>query len=142
MPRKTGVYRATEAGGETVRAFIPNPLPPSDPPLRFDEPLTQSLNDATAAIGRLAVAALMVPSAEWFLYGFVRKEAVISSQIEGTQATLQDVVEFEATDRAEHPEDVQEVCNYLDALNYARRELSRPKGLPLSTRLLCGATSD
>jgi Fic family protein len=94
------------------------------------------LNDAIAAVGRLAVATLRVPSTEWFLYGFVRTEAVISSQIEGTQATLQDVVEFEATDRAEHPEDVQEVCNYLDALSYARKELSRPKGLPLSTRLL------
>jgi Fic family protein len=139
MPRKTGIYRTTGGGEETVRAFVPNPLPPSDPPLELDESLTQALNDATAAVGRLAVAALMVPSAEWFLYGFVRKEAVISSQIEGTQATLQDVVEFEATDRAEHPEDVQEVCNYLDALNYARKELSRPKGLPLSTRLLCGA---
>jgi Fic family protein len=139
MPRKTGIYRSTEAGGETVRAFIPNELPPRDPPLRLDEALTQSLNDATAAVGRLAVAALMVPSADWFLYGFVRKEAVISSQIEGTQATLQDVVAYEATERSDHPEDVHEVCNYLDALNYARRELSRPKGLPLSTRLLCGA---
>ena len=139
MTRKTGIYRTTQAGGETVRAFIPQELPPRDPPLRLDEPLTQSLNDASAAVGRLAVAALMVPSADWFLYGFVRKEAVISSQIEGTQATLQDIVEYEATNRTGHSEDVREVCNYLDALNYARRELSRPKGLPISTRLLCGA---
>jgi Fic family protein len=139
MPRKTGVYRTSQAGGETVRAFIPSPLPPNNPPMRLDEPLTQVLHDATTAVGRLAVAALMAPSADWFLFGFVRKEAVISSQIEGTQATLHDVAEFEATDRAKHPEDVQEVCNYLDALDYARRELSRPKGLPISTRLLCGA---
>jgi len=91
------------------------------------------------AISRLAVAGVMVPSAGWFLYGFVRKEAVITSQIEGTQATLEDVVTFEATDEAANPDDVLEVCNYVDALSYARRELSRPSGLPLSTRLLCEA---
>jgi Fic family protein len=79
----------------------------------------------------------MVPSADWFLYGFVRKEAVISSQIEGTQATLRDVLTFEATQKTEHPADVEEVCNYVDALTWARREIARPQGLPLSTRLLC-----
>ncbi len=88
-------------------------------------------------MGRLAVAGQMVPSAAWFLYGFVRKEAVISSQIEGTQATLQDVLTFEATQKSERPADVEEVCNYVDALTYARRELARPTGLPISTRLLC-----
>ena len=78
----------------------------------------------------------MVPSTDWFLYGFVRKEAVITSQIEGTQATLPDVVTFEATDRAERFEDVQEVCNYVDAFAYARVQLTDPNGLPLSIRLL------
>lgn len=81
----------------------------------------------------------MVPSTSWFLYGFVRKEAVLTSQIEGTQATLRDVVAFEATDETKLPEDVEEVCNYVDALTYARRQLSRPDGLPLSSRLLCEA---
>ena len=76
----------------------------------------------------------MVPSTDWFLYGFVRKEAVITSQIEGTQTTLLDVVTFEATDRAERFEDVQEVCNYVDALTYARVQLTDPNGLPLSIR--------
>jgi Fic family protein len=71
------------------------------------------------------------------LYGFVRKEAVVSSQIEGTQATFQDVLNFEATQQSDRPNDVQEVCNYVDGLTYARREIARPKGLPLSTRLLC-----
>lgn len=79
----------------------------------------------------------MVPSAGWFLYGFVRKEALVSSQIEGTQATLQDVLTFEATQQAERPADVEEVCNYVEALGYARRELARPRGLPLCVRLLC-----
>jgi Fic family protein len=81
----------------------------------------------------------MVPSPDWFLYGFVRKEAVISSQIEGTQASLADVLEFEATSKTKRPEDVEEVCNYVEALSWARRELSKPKGLPISARLLCQA---
>ena len=89
------------------------------------------------AIGRLDVAGAMVPSPDWFLYGFVRKEALVSSQIEGTQATLQDIVTYEATHRSEHPADVEEVCNYVDALAYARKELANPKGLPLCARLLC-----
>ncbi len=139
MKRETGTYRSTTFGGETVRAFVPYPLPPRQPELQLDGHLTNLLAEANAAVGKLAVAADMVPSADWFLYGFVRKEAVVTSQIEGTQATLQEVLEFEATDKAERPDDVREVCNYVDALNWARREIRRPKGIPLSTRLLCGA---
>ncbi|MEX2120250.1 MAG: Fic family protein [Pirellulales bacterium] len=139
MTRATGMYQKTPVGDEEVRAFIPHPLPPRDPPLVLDENLASRLAGAEAALGRLAVAGAMVPSADWFLYGFVRKEAVISSQIEGTQATLRDVLTFEATRKADHPDDVKEVCNYVEALSYARREMTRPKGLPLSTRLLCQA---
>jgi Fic family protein len=91
------------------------------------------------AIARLEVAANLVPSMQWFLYGFVRKEAVLTSQIEGTEATLQDVLEFEATQRTDRADDVAEVCNYVEALDYARREIAKSKGLPLSTRLLCQA---
>jgi len=80
----------------------------------------------------------MVPNANWLPYGFVRKEAVISSQIEGTQASLMDVVNFEATRKSERLADVEEVCNYIDALEFARGEINRPGGLPLCTRLLCG----
>jgi len=136
MERTTGTYRVSTAGGEEVRAFVPHPLPPADPPLVLDERLAALLAEANAAVGRLAVASTMVASAEWFLYGFVRKEAVVSSQIEGTQATLGDVLEFEATARSDRPDDVQDVCNYVDALAYARREMARPKGLPISVRLL------
>jgi Fic family protein len=139
MPRITGTYRVTRMGDEEVRAFVPVPLPPADPPLHIDDTTAALLNAAMTAIGRLAVAADMVPSAEWFLYGFVRKEAVITSQIEGTQATLQDVLANEAGQTPERPEDVQDVCNYVDALKYARREMARPKGLPLCFRLLCEA---
>ena len=82
---------------------------------------------------------MIVPSPAWFLYGFVRKEAVVSAQIEGTQVTLMDVVQFEATQTSDRPEDVEEVCNYVAALEYARRETRRPRGLPISSRLLCEA---
>jgi Fic family protein len=137
MPRTTGTYRVTKAGQEQVRAFIPHPLPPTDPVLQLDDAMRDLMSAANASLARLSVAGAMVPSAEWFLYGFVRKEAVVSSQIEGTQATLEDVLNYEATEQTDRPDDVQEVCNYVDALNYARREIARPKGLPLSTRLLC-----
>ena len=142
MPRTTGTYRVSRvggAGGEDVRAFVPAPLPPADPPLVLDDWLSALHAEAVTAVGKLGVAGAMVPSAQWFLYGFVRKEAVVSSEIEGTQATLQDVVTFEATKQAERPDDVRDVCNYVDALTFARKEVAGAKGLPLSTRLLCEA---
>lgn len=142
MPRTTGTYRVSRvggAGGEDVRAFVPLPLPPADPPLVLDNGLIALHAEALTAVGKLGVAGAMVPSAHWFLYGFVRKEAVVSSEIEGTQATLQDVVTFEATKQADRPDDVREVCNYVDALTFARAEIAKPKGLPLGTRLLCEA---
>ncbi len=142
MPRTTGTYRVSRvggAGGEDVRAFVPAPLPPADPPLVLDDRLSALHAEAVTAVGKLGVAGAMVPSAQWFLYGFVRKEAVVSSEIEGTQATLQDVVTFEATKQAERPDDVRDICNYVDALTFARKEIASAKGLPLSTRLLCEA---
>jgi Fic family protein len=137
MTRATGTFRVLSVAGEAVRAFVPRPLPPATPPLRIDGDLARLHSDALAAIGRLDVAGAMVPSPDWFLYGFVRKEAVVSSQIEGTQATLQDVVAFEATRRSDGPADVEEVCNYVDAIGFARKELANPKGIPLCMRLLC-----
>lgn len=136
MNRTTGHYQTTSFGGESVRAFVPQPLPPSRPALLLEGELAALHADSVAAVGRLAVAGSMVPDANWFLYGFVRKEAVITSQIEGTQATLIDVLTYEATHHAERVEDVREVCNYVDALHFARREIRNPKGLPLSMRLL------
>lgn len=137
MKRRTGIYRVDNVAGETVRAFVPVPLPPDNPPLVFDDALQTLLAAANASVARLSLAGKMIPNAEWFLYGFVRKEAVISSQIEGTQATLRDIFTFEATQKTDRPDDVEEVCNYLAALAYARHEIARPKGLPLSVRLLC-----
>lgn len=137
IARTTGTYSVRTVAGEKVRAFIPRPLPPQKPALVIEGKLAKLHAEAVAAIGRLDVAGAMVPSPDWFLYGFVRKEAVVSSQIEGTQATLEDVVVYETTRQSEHPADAEEVCNYVDAMAYARSQLSNPKGLPLCTRLLC-----
>jgi Fic family protein len=137
MFRKTGKYTSTVFGDETVKAFIPYKLPPRNPSLKIEGKLAELHNQALLAISRLEIAGAMVPSTNWFLYGFVRKEAVISSQIEGTQATLKDVIAFEATHQASHPADVEEICNYVEALTYSRKELAKPNGLPLCTRLLC-----
>ena len=137
MPRETGTYRTSTTHGETVKAFVPHPLPPAAPPLVIDGELADRHNAAVAAIRLLRVAGAMVPDPGWFLYGFVRKEAVLSSQIEGTQATLRDIANFEATSSTDRPDDVEEVCNYVDGLNHARAVIADPAGLPLSTRLLC-----
>ena len=139
MDRVTGTYRSNSLAGETVRAFVPRPLPPAKPPLVIDGRLAELHAAALAAVDRLAIAGTMVPSAGWFLYGFVRKEAVVSSQIEGTQATLQDVLEFEATAQTDRPDDVREVCNYVEALTWARQQMNSERGLPLGTRLICEA---
>jgi Fic family protein len=136
--RITGRFERTSAGGEEVAAFIPKPLPPVGPPIVLDAALTQRLRRADQALARLELAGEMVPSVDWFIYAFVRKEAVLSAQIEGTQATLVDLLTFEAQEPADATPnaDVEEVCNYLDALAIARKELASPKGLPISMRLL------
>lgn len=141
MPKRTtGRYERTTVGGEQVAAFVPRPLPPADPPIDLDDALTDRLRAAEHALVRLELAGEMVPSLDWFIYAFVRKEAVLSSQIEGTQATLIDLLTFEAQAEPEPsapPDaDVEEVCNYLDALAHARAHLADPNGLPLSMRLL------
>lgn len=141
MPKRiTGRYERTTVGGEEVAAFIPLALPPAEPPLTVSAALADRLRIAEQALVRLELAGEMVPSLDWFIYAFVRKEAVVSSQIEGTQATLVDLLTFEAeesTKQAAQPSaDVEEVCNYLNALTYARGQLADPRGLPLSMRLL------
>lgn len=138
MARITGKYENTIVGGEEVRAFIPHPLPPKRPALTIDRRTGDLLRAAEASLARLAVAGEMVPSIDWLVYALVRKEAVLSSQIEGTQATLVDLLSFEVTGANTLAEDtdVVEVCNYLEALSFARAEIQRKKGLPISLRLL------
>ena len=135
--RATGKTIRTIVAGEEIGAFVPVPLPPRNPSMRMDDGLTELLRKATEGLSKLALSGDMVPSMEWFIYAFVRKEAVLSSQIEGTQATLVDLLRYEAESEAGATvSDVWEVCNYLDALSYGREELRRENGLPLSMRLL------
>lgn len=137
MVRTTGHYERTAAAGEEVRAFVPDPLPPANPPLDLGGALASRLALADEAVRRLEIAGAHVPSLDWLLYGFVRKEAVITSQIEGTQATLIDLLRVESDEATPPPDaDVHEVCNYLAALEYARAEMAAPRGLPISIPLL------
>jgi len=139
MPRTTGTYETTSVAGENVRAFVPHPLPPAKPALNLVGSLASLHQKAESGLAALEAAGRMVPSLDWFVYSFVRKEAVISSQIEGTQASLDDLLATEAEAPVDAPpEHVEEICNYLEALKYARGQLRRDKGLPLSVRLLNG----
>ncbi|RLB48203.1 MAG: Fic family protein [Deltaproteobacteria bacterium] len=135
MKRQSGEYDRSTVAGEEVSAFIPYPLPPRDPPLDMGE-LSPLLARAREQLRLLDLAGDLVPSVEWFVYAFVRKEAVLSAQIEGTQATLMDLLEVEASGEAPVDADVEEVSGYVDALNYAWEEIGRDAGLPLSMRLL------
>lgn len=140
MKRKTGIYEITSVAGENVKAFIPHELPPRSPKIQITGELASLLQAAETNIARLEAAGQMVPSLDWFVYAFVRKEAVISSQIEGTQASLVDLLALEADAITEAPpEHVEEICNYLEALKYARKQLQKKGGLPLSTRLFNGS---
>jgi Fic family protein len=90
----TGHYKITSVGGEQVRAFIPHPLPP-EPPVDLSHARQRLLERATLALGRLDSITLLLPEPNIFLYAYVRREAVLSSQIEGTQSSLADLLLFE-----------------------------------------------
>ena len=114
------------------RAFLPAPLPPN-PPLRMDD-LQAPLAEASHALGRLDGSVLTLPDPDLFVLMYVRKEAVLSSQIEGTQSSLQDLLEAEARILSpDRPADVREVINYVHAMNYG---LERLAALPVSVRLI------
>ncbi len=129
---RLGRYIETVSGGEHVRAFVPAPLPPV-PAIQLDGMLTK-LGAADRAIGRLDGINTLLPDKALFLYMYVRKEAVLSSQIEGTQSTLTDLLRFEAEAASGVPiDDIREVSNYVDAMMYG---LERLRSLPLSLRLV------
>jgi Fic family protein len=131
---ETGRYEATTAGGESVRAFLPAPLPPT-PPLDIDGGLQRTLEAATLALGRLDGVSTLLPDTSLFLYTYVRKEAVLSSQIEGTQSSLSDLLLFELEESPGVPNaDVVEVSNYVAALEHGLARLRG--GFPLSNRLI------
>jgi Fic family protein len=131
--QRLGRYVTHEVGGEVVRAFVPPPLPP-DPPVRLDG-LQLLLEQANQSLGRLDGLASVLPDLGLFLYAYVRKEAVLSSQIEGTQSSLSDLLLFENDEAPGVPvHDVQEVSNYVAALNHGLARLR--EGFPLSLRLI------
>jgi Fic family protein len=127
LSTRAGNY-ISQAGG--YKAFIPRPLPP-DPPIVIDDKLQVLLSKADRALGRLDGTASVLPNPDLFLAMYVRKEAVLSSQIEGTQASLIDVLDYEAT--GEMIKDVDEIVNCVRAMN---KGLERLKELPLSLRLI------
>ena len=118
---------------EGYNAFIPAPLPP-DPPVAMDQELARLLSEADRALGRLDGVATVLPNPDLFVAMYVRHEAVLSSQIEGTQSSLDDVLQFEIDSAGkELPKDVEEVVNYVNAMNYGMERIAQ---LPLSLRLI------
>lgn len=138
MKRSTGTYAISTILGESVQAFVPRPLPPFDPSLSSDSFVEQN-RQAELALARLSGVSGLVPSVDWLLYSAIRKEALLTSQIEGTQATLTDLFDEEAGFAVSNTDDVEEVTNYLRAFRLVRDNLRDPIGLPISIRLLCNA---
>jgi Fic family protein len=138
MKRATGAYVKSTTLGEEVQAFVPDSLPPKNPTLALE--VYQDLNrKAEMALARLSGVSGLVPSVDWLLYSAIRKEALLTSQIEGTQATLTDLFDEEAGFKVSNTDDVEEVTNYLQAFRLVQEQLRDPKGLPISVRLLCDA---
>ena len=128
--RRAGDY-VSQIG--SYQAFVPKPLPPN-PPVQLDREMILLLSQADMALGRLDGMSTTLPNVDLFVAMYVNKEAVLSSQIEGTQASLIDVLAFEA-DAAfpENPQDIEEVINYINALNYGLEQLDK---IPISLRLI------
>lgn len=135
MKRKLqGHYVTISTVGEKARAFVPAPLPPS-PPIEWLPDLQEKFDQAMLSLGRLDSVSVLLPDTSLFLYMYVRKEAVLSSMIEGTQSSLFDLLLFEFKHQPGVPlDDVQEVSNYVAALNYGLKRLN--EDFPLSLRLL------
>jgi len=132
--RETGNYRVSTVVGEPVQAYIPNPLPP-EPPLEL-ETLYTLLDRANQALGRLDGSTALLPDPQLFIYLYLRKEAVLSSQIEGTQSSLSDLLQFESGLALDGPlDDVSETSNYVAAMEHGLKRLK--EGFPISLRLLC-----
>lgn len=130
----TGKYVPSIAGGISCEAFVPSPLPPQ-PPILVDNKLQDSLSDAMLALGRLDAISSLLPDAHLFLYSYVRKEAVMSSQIEGTQSSLSDLMLYEMEGLPGVPiDDVQEVSCYVNALMLGVRRVQ--ESYPITFRLI------
>ncbi len=129
-----GQYKIVSTVGESVRAFLPDPLPPN-PPINWKPELRNKFDSALLALGRLDSVSRLLPDTSIFLYMYVRKEAVLSSMIEGTQSSLSDLLLYELDQQPGVPlDDVREVSNYVAALNHGLGRLE--DGFPLSLRLI------
>lgn len=130
----TGYFTPISFTGEQARAFVPNPLPP-DPPLEIDGALGSLLDAASTALGRLDAISTILPDPRLFLYTYIRKEAVLSSQIEGTKSSLSDLLSHELKHTpAGLREDVSEVSCYVDAMEFGLARLA--EGTPLCLSLI------
>jgi Fic family protein len=130
----TGEYVVQKYGDEEVRSFVPLPLPPR-PGLEIDPALREELDQALISLGRLDSVATLLPDIDLFLYTYVRKEAVLSSQIEGTKSSLSDLLLFELEEVPGVPlDDVKEVSSYVAAINHGLKRLREE--FPLSNRLV------
>lgn len=138
MKRASGTYVTSTTLGESVQAFVPHPLPPAQAELAPDS-YVELNRQAEVALARLSGVSGLAPSVDWLLYGAIRKEALLTSQIEGTQATLRDLFDEEAGFAVSNTDDVEEVTNYLRAFRLVQDKLRDPGGLPISVRLLCDA---
>jgi len=131
----TGTYITCSTAGEQFKAFIPSPLPP-DPPLKLKDKDYDLMEKANRALGRLDGVTTLLPDSSIFIYFYVRKEALLSSQIEGTQSSFADLLLHESENAPGIPlEDVQEVSNYVSAIYHGLKRL-RDDGFPLSLRLI------
>jgi Fic family protein len=133
---RAGEFRLAQEGTGDYWAFHPQPLPP-DPPLRVDAEMQRLIDRTNQALGRLDGITVLLPDPDQFIYSFIRKEAVLSSQIEGTQSSLSDLLLFEH-DAAPGVirEDAEETANYIAALDYGLAQIAQPGAPPISTRLL------
>lgn len=135
---KRGIQGSTvtvQVPGESFRAFVPRPLPP-DPPLQMDAELQDLLERSSRELGRLDGLSRLLADSSFFLYLYVRKEALLSSQIEGTQSSLSDLLLYETGEAPGVPlGDVEEVSRYVEAMSHGLARLRG--GLPLSVRLIC-----
>lgn len=134
MIRETGQYVTSTVAGERFQAFLPAPLPPA-PPLGMEGDLLRWFEKANRALGRLDGISGVLPDSHLFLYQYVRKEALLSSQIEGTQSSFSDLLLFEMDEAPGVPlDDAREVSNYVAAMKHGLQRLQ--EGFPLSLRLL------
>jgi len=133
-PSRGGSYVVTSTSGEEVRAFLPSPLPP-DPPLSLTAADYDLMERANRALGRLDGVGSLLPDTALFVYMYIRKEALLSSQIEGTQSSFSDLLLHESDEAPGVPiDDVQEVSNYVAAMNHGLERIRG--GFPLSLRLI------